>query len=194
MNIQSSSKFQIQLSTRGIQKVGFIVGMILLQFFLAKSFGIILVIDLTLILLLAASVWTDILYGVIPNFIIGCGLVSAGVFLILGELKLTKTLIAAASILVLLLLICWLSEKFFGQPGLGMGDLKLFFVLGLYLGWEIFWVLYIAVMVGGLFAICGIIVKYLSRKSRLPFAPFIAIAFLVTHYFLPLSLVMGYLR
>lgn len=141
-------------------------------------------INLSLFLLLGFATWTDIRSGLIPNLIIGLGMVSASVLFVAGQLSFEESFGAGFSILGVLIGIRWLSLKFLNKPGLGMGDLKLFFVLGLLLGWTVFWHLYLAVLLGGSFASVGVIAGYLDRKTLLPFAPFITMAFLVGQFVL----------
>jgi len=54
-----------------------------------------------------------------------------------------------------------------------MGDIKLLFLIGIYVGWQVFWFLYLAIMVGGLWALTGLALKKVHRTSRIAFAPFL---------------------
>ena len=66
-----------------------------------------------------------------------------------------------------------------------MGDVKLLFVMGLFLEWEAFWALYLAVTIGGVWSIAGMWLKHIDIKSRLPFAPFLWAGSLVAIFLLP---------
>ncbi len=71
---------------------------------------------------------------------------------------------------------------------MGMGDVKLAAMLGLYLGWASLWVFYLAVVLGGTFGLVGLLTKRLKRGARLPFAPFTAVATGLHVFLLPPSL------
>ena len=131
----------------------------------------------TLAALLIAVAEIDRRHGIIPN-----GLVATGAGLGLALLLATDAsalgthLPAALATGGLLLLVRVGSASVLGQPGMGMGDVKLAAMLGLYLGWESLWVFYLAVVLGGTLGLMGLLTKRLKRGTRLPFAPFIAVA------------------
>ena len=70
-----------------------------------------------------------------------------------------------------MLLLSLLFDKLTGKESLGGGDIKLFFVTGLYLGsaWEILFYLILSCLLGLVFAV-------FSKKQRIPFGPAIAAA------------------
>lgn len=64
---------------------------------------------------------------------------------------------------------------------MGMGDVKLFMPIGLFLGWRLsLLTLVVTVMLGGITSIILLIFKIKGRKSAIPFGPFIIIATLFT--------------
>ena len=64
---------------------------------------------------------------------------------------------------------------FISGGGLGCGDVKLGFVLGIWLGHEyIIVALIIAFLAGGIFAALLLLSKKVSRKDPIPFGPFLA--------------------
>lgn len=69
------------------------------------------------------------------------------------------------------------------RNGMGMGDVKLAFVLGLYLGfvswWHVLWGTLLAFVLGSLFALGGMIAGKMGRKSAIPFGPFMIVGALV---------------
>jgi leader peptidase (prepilin peptidase)/N-methyltransferase len=84
----------------------------------------------------------------------------------------TDALVAGVFGFVLLLLIVIVT---FGR-GMGMGDVKYAFVMGIWLGVRLLPVgLYIAVILGGLIAIALWIAKLRGRKDLIPFGPYLAI-------------------
>jgi leader peptidase (prepilin peptidase)/N-methyltransferase len=71
------------------------------------------------------------------------------------------------------------------QPrGMGFGDVRLSFLLGMYLGWLGWWEVVLGLFLGFLFgALLGIVlmaVHHKGRKQHIPFAPFLAAGTMVT--------------
>jgi leader peptidase (prepilin peptidase)/N-methyltransferase len=68
--------------------------------------------------------------------------------------------------------------------GMGMGDVKLAAVLGLYLGSAVAPALFVAFAVGALVGVAVIVVKGgAARKQAIPFAPFLALGGIVGQLF-----------
>lgn len=65
--------------------------------------------------------------------------------------------------------------------GMGGGDVKLFMLLGLLLGWEAFLTIFFLSVIVGLFI--GIYAKIKTKESEIPFGPSIAVATLVYVFF-----------
>jgi len=67
--------------------------------------------------------------------------------------------------------------------GMGLGDVKLAFVLGLYLGWlgwgEVFLGLFLGFLLGALIGVLLIATRLRSRKDHVPFGPFLAAGTLI---------------
>lgn len=63
----------------------------------------------------------------------------------------------------------------YGNDGaMGMGDVKLFIPIGMFLGWKLaLLALFLSVMLGGVTSIILLIVKTVDRKTAIPFGPFI---------------------
>ena len=112
----------------------------------------------------------------IPNVLVGLGSLAALFLLLLtGKPALASALLGlAAGALPLLVL----ALAFPG--GMGMGDVKLAAMLGLYLGWPLVW---LAVFLGAFLAsLAGVGLLLAGRKKRkdpLPFGPFLAAGALV---------------
>lgn len=74
------------------------------------------------------------------------------------------------------LFVAFLLLHLLNRSGMGMGDVKLAFVLGLYLGfvswWTVLWGTLFAFLLGSLFALGGIVAGKMGRKSAIPFGPF----------------------
>lgn len=122
-----------------------------------------------------AAAEIDRQHGIIPNRLVAAGAV-LGLALVgvTEQAALGTYVLAAGASGGLLLLIREGSYLVFGRAGMGMGDVKLAAMMGLYLGWATLWVFYLAVMIGGIIGLAGLLTGRLSRTSRLPFAPFLA--------------------
>lgn len=78
----------------------------------------------------------------------------------------------------------WLLYKVSNGKWVGFGDVKLGLFMGIVLGWQqALAVLFLANVIGFLFVVPGMIVGKLNRKSRVPFGPFLIIAFIVVGLF-----------
>lgn len=138
--------------------------------------------------LLIAAAEIDRRHGIIPNRLLATGAILAWV-LAPGMASLGTYVPAAFVSAGLLLLVRGISTYTMGRPGMGMGDVKLAAMIGLFLGWESLWVFYLAVVLGGLFGLAGLVTGRLERSARLPFAPFMALAAGLHLLVLPSSLV-----
>jgi leader peptidase (prepilin peptidase)/N-methyltransferase len=64
---------------------------------------------------------------------------------------------------------------------MGMGDVKLFIPIGMFLGWKLaLFTLFLSIMLGGIISIILLVFKIKDRKSAIPFGPFIVIATYIT--------------
>lgn len=70
------------------------------------------------------------------------------------------------------------------DDAMGLGDVKLFFVIGLFLGWKMTIVaLILSVFLAAFLSVILILTGIKERKSTLPFGPFIAVATIITLLF-----------
>ncbi|WP_377010183.1 prepilin peptidase [Cryobacterium melibiosiphilum] len=107
---------------------------------------------------------------VLPAYIVG-GVLLAASALALGEpQRLLGALIGGAALFALYLLLALIYPG-----GMGLGDVKLAGVLGLYLGWlgwgELFVGAFGAFLLGGLFGVILLAFRKAGRKSSIPFGP-----------------------
>ena len=150
--------------------------------------------DAVLAALLIAAAEIDRRHGVIPNRLAGVGaLLGLALGLWAGIGLAANSLLASLATGGLLLLIREGSRLATGRVGLGMGDVKLAAVMGLYLGWDSLWVFCLAVLVGGLLGLAGLLMGRLTRTSHLPFAPFLAVAAALHWFVLPPEVLEGLL-
>jgi leader peptidase (prepilin peptidase) / N-methyltransferase len=138
-----------------------------------------LVIALTLISMFIIIVVSDIHYMIIPDKIL---IWFAGIFLLERIfIPLTpwwNSLLGAVTSFVLLLVIALVSKG-----GMGMGDVKLYALLGFVLGFKLvllsfFFSTLFGAVIGGL----ALLFKIVKRKQPIPFGPFIAAGTLTAYY------------
>lgn len=113
----------------------------------------------------------------IPNPLVIAGSVAALVIgLALGLDRVPEQLIAGAAALFFFLLPALIHQK-----GMGMGDVKLVGMLGLYLGRGVAPAILIALALGTIVGIGIVVAKGVSdgRRTKVPFGPFLAVAAVV---------------
>jgi leader peptidase (prepilin peptidase) / N-methyltransferase len=120
----------------------------------------------------------------IPNWATGCAATAAVVAILLDDpSKLPVALIAAGVVAAPLLF-----ASLVNSAGMGMGDVKLMAVIGLYLGWAA-----VPVLLAGLFiaTFTGVALSLLGRRQlgemTLPLAPFLTVAAIY-----PLAKLLGF--
>lgn len=91
-------------------------------------------------------------------------------------------MLSSSGILFIVALVGLLIYK--NDGAMGMGDVKLFIPIGMFLGWKLaLLALFISIMAGGIISIFLLIFKIKDRKSPIPFGPFIIIgAFIAAMY------------
>jgi leader peptidase (prepilin peptidase)/N-methyltransferase len=135
---------------------------------------------LTLISLLVIITVSDLCYQLIPNRIL---LVFFVLFIFLRIwIPLSPwydSILGMVTGFILLYFIAVLSKG-----GMGGGDIKLFAVLGTVLGLKgILLTFFLSSLIGAIFGVFGIITKRLTRKSAIPFGPFISLGALLAYFY-----------
>lgn len=101
---------------------------------------------------------------------------------LIGDAGLLKALLAAFSSAFLMAFFDWLGKIIFKKQGIGAGDVKLSFLMGLYLGYYVFFAILVSFFIGAIFG--AILIYFRKRKgledSYMPLGPFLALASLVT--------------
>jgi len=115
----------------------------------------------------------DILFQEIPDEI------SLPTIALLASVGLLAPLHTWESLLVgLAVPVVFFGVLFLGSGGrwLGGGDVRIGAIMGLLLGWpQVVVALFLAYLLGSIFSVVGLITKKLSRKSPIPFGPFLFI-------------------
>lgn len=146
---------------------------------------------LALVSILICLTLTDLEDNTIPNSLIIIGIVLKIIFSlfsgdILGELA--RALIGGLSISLPLLIVVLIADKVMKKDTMGGGDIKLFFMVGLYFDWQInIFILITACVLGIIFSLISMRGKLESGK-QLPFGPSIAAATVVSMFVGPSAL------
>lgn len=140
-----------------------------------------------LLTIICGAALFDMNHRLIPNRLLSVGFLGWVIITLSGHISIVESLVAGSCASLLVLLIRWLGFVFFQKAGMGMGDVKLVFLIGLFLQWEVFWVLYLALFSGGVFAGIALGLRLLKRKHRLAFAPFLAIGVLLSGLLMPFN-------
>ena len=127
----------------------------------------------------------DLKYLWIPSGLSKFG-ISTGLIYILIISPLTKSGIIYVNVLsailccISLILLAYLAELIFKKKALGMGDIKLFFLIGIWLSWPgIGITIYLSFIFSGIFVILGLLSKKIKFGDYIPFAPFISLSALL---------------
>lgn len=163
----------------------FVVAMFMMNILLANLITYIydgsVVINVKLMILVSMMwpiAYIDFKKKKIPNDILKIMLIARAIILVpelilLGNVahRLFSMLIATVAVLVACILCCLIVKG-----AIGMGDVKLFGVMALYLGLEGIWTaIFCALVVSFFIAVFSLITKKVKRKDNMPFAPAILI-------------------
>lgn len=121
--------------------------------------------------------FADIIYGIIPDLLVIVSAVASLAFVLLSGFSIQNHLLAGIGSLVFFLLLFVLTKG----RGMGFGDVKLSFVLGLLLGFPgIIVSLYLAFLTGAGVSIILVICRKLKFfGSTIPFGPFMVLSAIV---------------
>jgi leader peptidase (prepilin peptidase) / N-methyltransferase len=139
-----------------------------------------LVVALLLISLGMVTIVTDLSYMLIPNKILLFFTIVIIPIRILTPLDPWWDAIIGAVVGFSLLYFVAVISK----GGMGGGDVKLFAVLGVFLGLKgILLTFFLSTLIGAIFGILGLISGKIKRKQAIPFGPYIIIAALIVYFF-----------
>ena len=120
---------------------------------------------------------------IIPNSLVAAGIAAWVVYkavsiLIIGEYWKVSLLYSALGAFIcggVLLIISFLLKN-----ALGLGDVKMFFVIGLFYGLQgTYSIMLVSILVMAVVSIVLLILKKVTRKTAIPMAPFVAVGFLI---------------
>ncbi len=154
------------------------------QIFLNLNFQTIIQILLSflIIIFLVFSAVFDIKYMILPDFSTIVLTICAIVFLLVETpdlASLQMNILSAFSSFGFLLLPYLITRG----KGMGFGDVKLAFFMGLFLGpLKVIVALYLAFIVGALVGVIGILFGKLNRKAKIAFGPFLILGFFLSWF------------
>lgn len=124
----------------------------------------------TVITLLVFLTVFDFKYMILPDFAVMILIIISFLGVVFDEPNIIPYLISAIVASGFLYFLYLITKK----RGLGFGDVKLAIFMGLFLGWpKIIIAMYIAFISGAVIAVIGIGLKKVTKKSKIPFGPFL---------------------
>ncbi len=151
--------------------------------FLLNIFTLIKVIFLAVILsIFICIMFSDLEYGIIPDeLIIGFTAISLLNLFIFEQMSLVNSFLSGISLFIFFVSLFFITKR----RGMGFGDVKLSFGLGLFLGFpKIVVAMYLAFLTGA--AVSLILIawgKKKLKKDTIPFGPFLIFATVVSYFF-----------
>jgi len=141
--------------------------------------------------ILIAVFFIDLDHQIIPNELVITGLIGGAIlfvynlfipFQIYSDDRWWNPLLGLVSGSGLLLGVSLIGTALYkGDDVMGMGDVKLFAPIGLFLGWRMtLLALFISVVLGGMSSLMLMLLGKANRKSMIPFGPFIVSAVFIT--------------
>jgi leader peptidase (prepilin peptidase)/N-methyltransferase len=135
----------------------------------------------------------DLRHRLIPNQMVMIG-IAGGILVIITNLRYPfqiygdrnwfNPIIGGLLVSGVLLMIAIIGKKLAKQTVIGMGDIKIFIPIGIFLGWRLVLVsFFLSAFLGTLVSILGVILGFLNRKDPVPYGPFIALATFLTILF-----------
>ncbi len=127
--------------------------------------------------ILLAAAFIDMKYMIIPDRLNVPGAVIGVIFALLSGFKAVVIgVVGAFTGIAILMVLFWMGKIFFHREGVGMGDVKLAAVIGIFVG--PFWcaiALLLAVFSGGVWGIIQMLFGKKTVQGQIPFGPFISL-------------------
>ena len=156
--------------------VELLTGLLFLLVFLNFGFTTEFIILMALISSLIVVSFIDIEHQIIPNeitfFLIPFGLILSIFFNHISFLNSLLGLIIPAALLLLIALIY--------KKGMGLGDVKLVAMIGVFIGWKYGLLsIFIGALIGSIYGVYMMVNTGMDRKTQIPFGPFISLGAVV---------------
>ena len=150
-----------------------------LKFIIYETNILVWILSLVIIVFLVFSGVFDFKYMILPDFSTGILIISTLLLWFItntGQWNYVLSSVLSFSFLGFLYLIT-------KKRGMGFGDVKLAIFMGLFLGYpKIIVAFYIAFVVGAIVSLILIIFKYATRKTQIPFGPFLILGTFVAWF------------
>lgn len=174
--------------------VELLTGIVWLTVFIRFGLSIETAAFLFLFSILIAVFFIDIDHMIIPNGLVLTGL-AGGLLIFIYNLFHPFSLysparwytpligmVSASGVLFIVALIGLLIYK--NDGAMGMGDVKIFMPIGLFIGWKLaLLALFMSIMAGGLISIFLLLFRIKDRKSAIPFGPYIILGTFIAVFF-----------
>jgi len=154
-------------------------GLVFMLCYLSFGFSLELIIALTFASMLIIIVFSDIYYMIIEDkvLIVFGILLIIQIFFIKGFNVLLSSLLSGLIAFVIMLLIKLGGDFAFKKESMGGGDIKLMFIIGMVIGWQM---AIFSIPLAAIFALpLSLIVLYLKKDREIPFGPFLGLASMV---------------
>lgn len=166
--------------------VELLTALVYLALYLRFSWSIEFIAFAFIMSILIAVFFIDIDHKIIPDELVIAGIIGGAaliVYNIFAPFDIFKDrmwwnpVIGAFAASIFLFLVALLGSVIFKtDEAMGMGDIKLFVPIGIFLGWKICLVaLMFSIVLGGLTSIILLVLRKTTRKATIPFGPFIVI-------------------
>ena len=154
----------------------------------AAVFGITPLGGIYLILIYVLIVITviDLDHMIIPDTLVGLGLITGITAILLGAIDIGwKDAFMGAFIFGgFLYVVALVGKIIFKKEAMGMGDVKLGIMMGLFLGWKMsIMSLYVSFLVASFVGLATLVTGKLKKGDRIPFGPFLAIGTILVMFF-----------
>ena len=165
--------------------VEFVTGFLFWALFLKFGFSSEIYVLLLLSSLLVLISFIDIEFQLILNKITIPGLIVGAV--LSWQLSSNSLLQIGVGLLLgggLLIAVAFLGKGLFGKDSMGMGDVKMAAMIGVFIGAQgITLSLFLGFVIAGIFSSVGMLLKRMKRTSYIPFGPFIALGTIIYIFF-----------
>ena len=118
----------------------------------------------------------DCQHHLLPDYLVGLCLVIAFILMVIFK---NNTFVSLASGIIAALSFLLLVVATRGR-GMGMGDVKLVFVMGILLGWQVLLAIYIAFLTGGMIALILVLMGKKRFGQTIAFGPFLLLGTIIT--------------
>ena len=137
---------------------------------------------LILLATLLAITWIDLDHQIIPDVLsIPGAIVGLLLSIVPGGIGLKDAIVGAVVGGGVFILIIVGSSLIIGQPGMGIGDVKLGAMIGAFLGWKLVLLsILLSVLIGGPLAATLLATGRKARKDPVPFGPFLALGGMIS--------------